>query len=471
MVNKDALLDRAADHARDYLATVGQRHVGPIDGAAEVRAQLGDSWTAAGEDATAVIDALAWAAARGTVASQGPRYFGFVTGGSLPVATAADWLVAAWDQNAAVHALSPLAAALEDITVSWLRDLAGLPPTWSAGFVTGCQMANFTALAAARHAVLAREGWDVESRGLFGAPPIDVVVSEESHYTIFGALRLLGLGADRVRRVPTDGQGRMRADALAARLAETTGPCVVCAQAGNVNTGAIDPIAEIAAATAARGAWLHVDSAFGFWALATPSRAAALRPIGAAQSIATDAHKWLNVPYDSGIVLCADRAAHRRAMTVAASYILEHPTERDAREFVPEESRRARIVPVYAALRTLGRDGLADLVDRCCALARRAAERLAAHPAVTILNDVTLNQALVRVSAAGHDPDVLTRRVMALVQADGTCWAGGTVWHDMAAIRFSVSNWSTTEEDIDRSADAILRAIEAAGFANGRAMS
>jgi glutamate/tyrosine decarboxylase-like PLP-dependent enzyme len=470
MANRHLLLDRAAAHAREYLSTVGDRHAGPVDGAEVVRAQLGESWTAAGEQATTVIDALARAAERGTVATQGPRYFGFVTGGSLPVATAADWLVAAWDQNGAVHALSPLAAALEDITASWLRDLAGLPPTWSAGFVTGCQMANFTALAAARHAVLAREGWDVERRGLFDAPPIDVLVSDESHYTIFGALRLLGLGADRVRRVPTDGQGRMRADALAELLAATIGPCLVCAQAGNVNPGAVDPLAEIAAATAARGARLHVDAAFGFWALASPARAAALRPVAAAHSIATDAHKWLNVPYDSGIVLCADRAAHRRAMTVAASYIQEHPTERDAREFVPEESRRARIVPVYAALRTLGRDGLGALVDRCSAHARRAAERLAAHPAVTILNDVTLNQALVRITAPGHDADVLTRRVMSLVQADGTCWVGGTVWHDMAAIRLSVSNWSTTAEDIDRSVDAILRAVDAAGFANDRAM-
>ena len=456
------LLDRAAGHAKTYLASVDARPAAATATSADLRARLGGPLPIAGDAPLLVIDDLAAAAATGTVASQAGRYFGFVTGSSLPAATAADWLVSAWDQNGGVYALSPLVSVVEEIAAGWLREIAGLAPTWSVGFVTGCQMANFTAIAAARHAVLAAAGWDVEGRGLFGAPPIDVVVSDESHYTIFGALRLLGLGAERVRRVPTDAQGRMRADALAAALRDTTGPCIVCAQAGNVNTGAFDPIDAIADATAARGAWLHVDGAFGFWALAAPARAPLVGAIARASSIATDGHKWLNVPYDSGIVLCADSTAHRRAMTLAAAYIVEHPTERDPREFVPEESRRGRAVPVYAALRTLGRDGLGSLVERCCRLARRIADRVSAHPAVSVLNDVVLNQALVRVSAPGRDADALTRDVMARVQADGTCWLGGTTWHGMAAIRVSVSSWTTTDDDADRSAAAILRAVDAA---------
>jgi glutamate/tyrosine decarboxylase-like PLP-dependent enzyme len=457
----ERLLDQAAGLAKTYLADVGNRPVGATESGPELRARLGGPLASLAVAPEVVLATLAAAAERGTVASQGPRYFGFVIGGSLPVATAADWLVSAWDQDAAVYVMSPLVAAVEDIVASWVKEIAGLDPSWSAGFVTGCQMANFTGLAAGRHAVLEAAGWDVEGRGLFGAPPIDVYVSEESHYTVRGALRLLGLGAERVNFVPTDAQGRMRADALATALGASAGPAIICAQAGNVNTGAFDPIGAIADAARARNAWVHVDAAFGFWAVASPALAHLAEGFDRVSSIATDAHKWLNVPYDSGIVFCSDRNAHRRAMTLSAAYIVENPVERDPREYVPEESRRARAVPVYAALRSLGKDGLAELIDRCCRLARRLAEKVAAHPRVTVLNDVVLNQVLLRVTGEGQGDDEATRDAIARVQDDGTCWLGGTSWHGMAAMRVSVSSWATTEPDIDRSADAILRAVDA----------
>jgi glutamate/tyrosine decarboxylase-like PLP-dependent enzyme len=398
-----------------------------------------------------VVELLANAGMRGTVASVGQRYFGFVVGGSLPVAVAADWLVSAWDQNAGIYALSPLSSIVEQITGSWVRELAGLPSTMSFGFTTGCQMANFTALAAARHRVLRDAGWDVEADGLFGAPAINVMVSEESHYTIFMALRLLGLGANRLRRIPTDDQGRMRADALAAALRELRGPSIVCAQAGNVNTGAFDPLTEIAELAMASGAWLHVDGAFGLWAAASPQRAALVRGIDKADSIATDAHKWLNVPYDCGIVICAHEAAHRSAMSLAAAYIVATGSERDSHEFVPEESRRARAVPVYAALRSLGSQGFAELIERNCRQAHRFADGLRAA-GYEVLNDVVLNQVLVSFGSAEQ-----TQRVIAAIQEDGTCWCGGTVWKGRTAMRISVSNWSTMDEDVDKSVAAILR--------------
>jgi glutamate/tyrosine decarboxylase-like PLP-dependent enzyme len=463
MSDQTAVFNRATDHARRYLAGISDRPVRATATAAELRQALGADapLPRQGESAEAVIDRLAAAAATGTVATQGPRYFGFVVGGSLPVANAADWLVSIWDQNAGVFVLSPLISVVEEAAASWVRDLAGVPASWSVGFVTGCQMASFTALAAARQHLLANAGWDVGARGLFGAPPIDVVVSDESHYTIFNALRLLGLGAERVRRIPTDEQGRMRPDALADALKGGTGPCIVCAQSGNVNSGAFDPLEAIADAASARGAWLHVDGAFGFWAAASPARRHLVAGIHRADSIATDAHKWLNVPYDCGIVLTAHQASHRRAMTQSAAYIIDSATERNPHEFVPEESRRGRAVTVYAALRALGRDGLADLVERNCRQAARMADRLRAHPRMTILNDVVLNQVLVRISGDGGDADAVTRDVIARVQADGTCWLGGTTWHGMGAMRISISNWSTTDADIDRAAAAIIAACGA----------
>lgn len=454
-----SLLNHTAVLANSYLSEVGNRPVKAMATSAELRAALGGPLGESGEAPVEIIDRLARAATDGTVASAGPRYFGFVVGGSLPAAVAADWLVSTWDQNAGIYALSPMVSVVEDITAGWLRSLAGLPDTMSVGFVTGCQMANFTALAAARHHVLRHVGWDVEAKGLAGAPEVTVITSDESHYTIFMALRLLGFGAATARRVPTDDQGRMRADKLREILTEVSGPVIVCAQAGNVNTGAFDPIDEIATILAQwnQPAWLHVDGAFGLWAATSSARAHLVKGIERADSIATDGHKWLNVPYDSGIVFCAHPESHRGAMSLSAAYIQATAVERDPHEFVPEESRRGRAVPIYAALRSLGTRGVGDMIERCCQHATRMAAALAAHPHVRVLNDVVLNQVLVRFEPPGQDADDVTRAVIAGVQEDGTCWLGGTTWHGMAAMRVAISNWSTTDADIDRSAAAILR--------------
>ncbi len=457
MPTRPDLLKRAADHAVAYLDTIADRHVGAMATGDELRQQLAVPLPDAGDAEEVVIDALAMAGALGTVATQGPRYFGFVVGGSVPAATAADWLVSAWDQNAGVYVLSPIVSVVEDVTAGWLKELAGLPAGWSTGFVTGCQAANFTALATARHHVLNQAGWDVEANGLYGAPWVHVVCSDESHYTIFNALKLLGFGADRVTRVATDEQGRMRADALATTLESLTGPTIVCAQAGNVNTGAFDPIDDIATVTSAHGAWLHVDGAFGLWAAASPTRAHLVNGIARADSVATDAHKWINVPYDSGVVFTAHPASHRRAMTLSAAYIIESARERDPHEFVPEESRRGRAVPIYAAIRTMGREGFGALIDRCCTLATHLATRLRADDRLEILNEVVLNQVLIRVR--GAEADARTKQMVERLQQEGTCWASGTTWHGMSALRLSVSNYSTTEKDIDRTADAILKVV------------
>ena len=470
-------LEAALARASAYLDGIGERDVVARATAGGLRRALGGPLPAGPQDPVAVVNRLADAAADGTMASQGPRYFGFVVGGSLPAAVAADWLVSTWDQNAGLYVLSPLVSVAEDVAGGWVREIAGLSDEWTAGFTTGCQMANFTCLAVARHLMYERAGWDVGANGLFGAPPLDVVVSDESHYTIFNSLRYLGLGSARVHRVPTDEQGRMRADRLSALLdqlsnaseTQLSNPVIVCAQAGNVNTGAFDPIDAIADACEKRGAWLHVDGAFGLWALASPSRAHLAKGIQRADSIATDAHKWLNVPYDCGIAMTRHRHGHRSAMTLQAAYIEETAAERDPHEYVAEESRRGRAVTVYAALASLGRDGLRDLVDRCCDHARRMAAAVAKHPHVRVLNDVVLNQALIRIEPEGGLPDspeahaaadAATRAVIDAVQQGGECWLSGTTWHGMTAIRFSVSNWSTTEADIDRSAAAILEAVD-----------
>ncbi len=462
-----ALLRKTAELAIDYLTELAERPVGRPIAPDALRAALGGDLPDRGDDPERVVARLARDVDPGLVATAGPRYFGFVIGGSLPVTVATEWLAAAWDQNAGNYPASPAASVVEEVAGSWLRTLFGLPATASVGFVTGGTMANFTGLAAARHGVLQAVGYDVEARGLVEAPPVTVIVGGEAHTTIFVALRMLGLGSERVTPVPADGQGRMRADALRRALEASTGPTIVCAQAGNVNTGAFDPVREIAAATAERGAWLHVDGAFGLWAAASPRLRHHLDGVEMAQSWATDAHKWLNVPYDCGIVFVADPVAHRAAMTVTADYLVRGAGEAyQAYDYVPESSRRARGLSVYVALRSLGRSGVAELVDRCCALARRIAHRLEAVPGVTILNDVVLNQVLVRFAAPGDDDrgaDERTAAVIAAIQSDGTCWAGGTIWRGRGAMRISVSNWSTTEEDIDRSAEAILRCAESLG--------
>jgi glutamate/tyrosine decarboxylase-like PLP-dependent enzyme len=448
----DPLLALVADRVSDYQRGVGERPVKAQVGVDELTALVGGPLPSRPTDPGEVVALLADAVDAGSVATTGPRYFGFVVGGALRATVAADWLAVGTDQNAGAYVMSPVAAVVEDVAAGWLRDILGLPDGVSVGFTTGAMMANFTALAAARHHVLAKAGWDVEADGLQGAPRVNVVVGAERHTTIGAALRFLGLGQDTPHIVPADAQGRMRADLLDDVLAGCDGPTIVCAQAGNVNSGAVDPIAEICAAAHAREAWVHVDGAFGLWAAASPARRHLVAGVDRADSWASDAHKWLNVPYDSGLVFVAHPDAHGAAMRKTASYLpVEVAGERDGDSYVPESSRRARGLAVWAALRTLGRSGVADLVDRCCALAARFAEQLAAVHGVEVLNDVVLNQVVVRFG----DSDELTRRVIAAAQSDATSWFGSTVWHGVAAARISVSNWSTAESDVDRSVAAI----------------
>ena len=446
------LLMDTADRAAQYLAGLTDRPVQPTVDAVAGLSRLDGSLPDGPTDPAAVLALLDEVGSPATTASAGGRYFGFVTGGTLPAALAANWLAGAWDQNAALTVGSPVAAKLEAIVLGWLVDVFGLPTGTGAAFVTGATMANVSALAAARHRVLADAGWDVEADGLFGAPPVSVVVGDEVHVSVAKALTLLGFGRERVIRVPVDGQGRLRADALPA----LTGPTIVCAQAGNVNTGAFDPIGEICAWARQMGAWVHVDGAFGLWAAASPARSHLVAGVAAADSWTIDAHKWLNVPYDSGVALVRNADDLRAAMSVSAAYLLTGD-DREPSHYVPESSRRARGVDIWAALRSLGRDGLADLIDRCCRYASRFADGLR-EAGYEILNDVELNQVLVR-----FGDDETTRRVIAGIQADGTCWCGGTVWRGRAAMRISVSSWATTEEDVERSLAAMLRVAGSAG--------
>ena len=458
--SRPELLKRTNELANNFLDGVVDRPVArPVEFDQLLLEMRAEGLPIDGDDPKQIIEQLANLADRAVVATAGPRYFGFVVGGSLPVTVAADWLTSVWDQNAAFYAHSPLAAAAEQISAEWLIELFGLANGTSVGFVSGGTMANFTGLAAGRHALLAKLGWDVERQGLFGAPAITVVTSDESHVSIFASLQMLGLGSERVVKVPADGQGRMRPDQLRSILAGIQTPVLVCAQAGNVNTGSFDPVAEIAAGVREQPSWLHVDGAFGLWAAASPAQRSLAHGIELADSVSVDCHKWLNVPYDSGLVFVRDPAAHQAAMTLNASYyVTAGRAERDNCNWVPEASRRARGFAVYAALRFLGRKGIAELVDRCCQRARQMASRLAQDPSVTILNEVVLNQVLVRFSdPSDTNDDEFTAKVISRVQQDGTCWLGGTTWHGLQAMRISISNWSTTEKDIDVSAEAILR--------------
>ena len=395
------------------------------------------------DDVLKMLDELGSPATMGIA---GARFFGFVIGGSVPAALAANWLATAWDQNAGLFLATPISAVLEEVATDWLIDALKLPAGCGSAFVTGATVANFTALAAARHAVLARAGWDVESRGLFGAPEIQVVVSDEAHPSVIKSLGMLGLGRDRVVRVPTDGQGRM----IAERMPELRAPSIVCLQVGNVNTGAFDPAVEICRRAKAAGAWVHVDGAFGIWAAVCPELAHLVEGCELADSWATDAHKWLNVPYDSGLAFVRDAVDLRGAMSMSAPY-LPQGAHREPLMHVPELSRRARGVDVWAAMKSLGREGLAELVSRNCACARRFADglRAAGHE---VLNEVVLNQVLVAFGDADR-----TRAVIAALQEDGTCWAGPTVWQGRTAMRISVSSWATTEAEVDRSLEAMLR--------------
>jgi len=445
-----ALLRDAAERSIRYLDGIDARAVAPsgLDALATLRqpmpARPGDP-----SETLRVLDAIVGSA---TLGIAGGRFFGFVIGGALPVTVAANWLATAWDQNAGLWAPTPGVATLEEIALAWLVDVLGLPAETGAGFVTGATVANFTCLAAARHAVLARAGWNVEADGLFGAPPITVVVGAEAHPTLFKSLGMLGLGRARVVRVPVDAQGRMRADALPA----IAGPTILCAQAGNVNSGAMDPLAAIVAHARAAGAWVHVDGAFGLWAAASPKMRALVAGVEGADSWATDAHKWLNVPYDSGVAFVRDVHALRGAMAITAEYLPTETPHRNPSDHTPELSRRARGVEVWAALRTLGREGLAEMVERTCRHARRFAEGLAAA-GFEILNDVVLNQVVV-----SFGERKVTERVIADIQADGTCWAGITVWQGRTAMRISVSSWATTDDDVEKSLEAMVRIARAA---------
>ncbi|MFG6485388.1 pyridoxal phosphate-dependent decarboxylase family protein [Roseateles sp. BYS78W] len=446
------LLEDAARRAIGYLEGMGERRVAPDDAAVAALARLRVPLPDGPQPAAQTLSELDELGSPATLAMNGGRFFGFVIGASLPVSIASNWLTTAWDQNAALHASSPGVAVFESMALGWVLELLQLPATAGGAFVTGATMANFSALAAARHALLRREGWNVEADGLFGAPPITVVIGEEAHPTLLKSLGMLGLGRNRVVRVPVDGQGRMRAD----RLPALRGPTILCTQAGNVNTGAFDPFEPLVAAAHAQGAWVHVDGAFGLWAAASPAHAGLVSGMAAADSWATDAHKWLNVPYDSGIALVRDAQPLRAAMAISADYLPTESEFRNPSDYTPELSRRARGVDVWAALRTLGRSGVAALVERCCAHARHFADALAAEEGCQVLNDVVLNQVLVSFGDADR-----TRRVIAALQQEGSLWAGPTVWQGRTAMRLSVSSWATTDDDVTRSLAAIRRVTRA----------
>jgi glutamate/tyrosine decarboxylase-like PLP-dependent enzyme len=453
-VTERELLTRTAVIAADYLETLDTRGIAPQRTYREMHSALDAPVPEGPSDATDVVEELAASLEPGITAMGSGRYFGFVIGGALPATIAADWLVSTWDQNTGLAEPTPATCALEALAGRWVIELLGLPAHASFAFVTGCQMAHVTCLAAARHGVYARAGWDLPARGLAGAPPIRVVVGAKRHVTITRALRLLGIGAEQEVVVPTDTQGRMDVSAL--RGVVDTAPTIVCAQAGEVSTGAFDDLASVVEIAAPAGAWVHVDGAFGLWAAASPSLRHHLEGHDRADSWATDGHKWLNVPYDCGIALCAHPEHHEAAMEYAAPYLAvsDSAAIRDPMGYSPEFSRRARSAPVWAAIRQLGRSGVAELVERCCAHARRFAERIVELRGCEVLNDVVLNQVLFRFA-----DDATTQDALAAVQASGEAWMSGTTWEGRAAIRLSVSGWRTTTGDIDRTVAAFARAF------------
>lgn len=441
------LLAAASERAISYLEQLADRAVAPSEAAVQRLAGFDIPLPEHPVGPELTLRQLDEAGSPATMAMAGPRFFGFVIGGTLPAALAASWLATAWDQNSALYNVTPATAVIEQVALRWLLDVLGLPAGCGGAFVTGTTVAHFSALSAARHALLAREGWNVEADGLFGAPALEVIVSEETHPTLLKALAMLGLGRNRVVRIPVDGNGAMRFD----RLPPLTSRTIVCVQAGNVNTGAFDPIGEICEPARDAGAWVHVDGAFGLWAAAAPSLAQLARGIELADSWATDCHKWLNVPYDCGVAFVRDQHALRAAMAITADYLPTASAHRNPADFTPELSRRARGVEVWAALHSLGRTGLADMIERTCRHARRFADALRSA-GCRILNEVVLNQVLVSFGDAGT-----TLRVIDDIQKDGTCWCGATVWQGHTAMRISVVSWATTDSDVERSIDAILR--------------
>jgi glutamate/tyrosine decarboxylase-like PLP-dependent enzyme len=446
---KELLADAAKRGAR-YVAEIDKRRVAPLPEDVAGLEALAGPLPESPSNPAEVLALLDDYGSPATVATTGGRYFGFVIGGTLPAALAANWLAGAWDQNASMYVMSPVAARLEEIVMSWMTELLGLPGGSAMGFATGTTAANFSSLAAARTALLKRAGWDVEEDGLFGAPPIHVIVGDEVHISVLKALSMLGLGRSRLTRVPADGQGRMRAD----KLPPLDNRTLVCIQAGNVNTGAFDPAREVCARAREAGAWVHVDGAFGLWAAVSPRYSSLLEGFGDADSWAIDCHKWLNVPYDSGVAVVRHPEALRTSMTLSAAYLT--PSQfREPWHYVPEGSKRARGIELWAAIRSLGRSGLRELVERNCHGARLFADRLR-QAGFNILNDVVLNQVLVEFGSPEE-----TRRAIAAIQSDGTCWCGGTQWQGHTAMRISVSCWKTTDEDVERSAEAMIRLARA----------
>ena len=441
------LLSSAAERGIRYRKEAIERDVAPSAEAVAAVQQFVEPMPDEGCDEAEVLALLDDVGSPSTVAMTGPRYFGFVIGGSLPVTVATNWLTTAWDQNVGMHEVTPATSTLELVSMAWMKELFGLPESAAAAFVTGATVANFTSLAAARNRVYNDIGWNVEADGLIGAPPVTVIVSEETHPTVFKSLGLLGFGRNRVVRAPVDEQGAIDID----RFPEIDGPTIICTQAGNVNTGAFDPVGEICALAKPKGAWVHVDGAFGLWAAASPDREHLCSGFADADSWATDAHKWLNVPYDSGIAFVRDVSALKSAMAITAEYLLTETEFRNPSDFTPELSRRARGVDVWAALKSLGKHGVAEMIDECCRNARRFAAGLETA-GYEVLNDVILNQVLV---SFGSDEE--TQRVIREIHNDGTCWCGITVWQGKTAMRISVCNWSTRAEDVDRSLEAITR--------------
>jgi glutamate/tyrosine decarboxylase-like PLP-dependent enzyme len=446
------VLSFAAERAQRYAREIGARRVAPAERETRELDKFHESFPESASDPRRVVAMLDEVGSPATVATTGGRYFGFVIGGVLPASMGASWLASAWDQNAGLRVMSPVAAELEDVALQWVCEALNLPANCEGGLVTCATMANFTALAAARYALLRKAGWDVAEDGMFGAPPIEVVMGAEVHASMLKALSLAGFGRRRVTIVEADGQGRMRAD----KLPKSSERAIVCIQAGNVNSGAFDPAAEVCRRAHEQGAWVHVDGAFGLWAGVSPKFKHLTQGFELADSWATDAHKWPNVSYDSGIVLVRDGAALRAAMTLSAAYLVPG-TRREPMHHTPEASRRARGVELWAALKSLGRAGLCDLIERTCSLAKRFESGLRAG-GFEVLNEVVINQVLVSFGDAA-----ITREVIRRIQEDGTCWCGATEWQGKTAMRISVSSWATTEGDVERSLEAIVRIARACG--------
>jgi len=463
----EAALARAYEAARAYLKGVHEASNHVTVTQPEVRARLGTALPEKGESADSVIAALVRAAEGALAPTAGGRFFAYVIGGTHPAGVAAEFLNAAWDDKPGTPLVTPFGCAVDGLVGEWLLELLDLPRESSVGIVTGASMGNFLGIAAARHALLARVGWDVEAQGLFGAPPITVIISEEAHPTVHKALRFAGLGAKRVVAIETDAQGRMRADRVAAALAAASGPTLVCTQAGNIMTGAMDPFAEIAPLCRERGAWLHVDGAFGLWARVSPELKRVIQGVELADSWATDAHKMLNTPYDAGFGIVRDPAAHLGAMDISASYLAQAEGARDPSRYVPELSRRARATPIYATIRALGRQGVREMIETCCAHARRMRELLTARTGVACLNEVVFNQAIFRFSVPGRAGDeaagdALTAEVAQRARESGECWVQSSTWRNRTVMRFSVVDRATTATDIERAAAAVLRAYDQA---------